>query len=425
MDMNKVIPFFIALSIIMLIFDFYFLNKWTKFVKLRIWNKLFYKIPWGFAGLMVILLVITSWQKFITTKPNEISNLFYFLSVVWYLPKLIIVPVILIKDFFRFLFKYKKLNRLKLSNLKVIENNDIKLNSGRRKFLQTAGWGLAGIPFIAVTDGLVRTTYNFKVYNVPINLKKLPVKFNGFKIVQISDLHAGSFDSHKPFTNTVNIVNSLKPDMIVITGDFVNFKPSELEEFIPDFKKLSAPFGVYGCLGNHDHYMNSIKHQKLLEMLNSAGVRLLINENVPIQKDGETFYLAGSDSSSYKQYYADFTKTLDGIYSEYPIILLCHDPTNWDRSIRGKTSVDLMLAGHTHGGQIGIDIFGEQYSPARLLYEQWAGLYSDKDQYLYVNCGLGITGPPLRIGIPPEITLFTLHNTNYRLDVLDFQRSLV
>ena len=179
----------------------------------------------------------------------------------------------------------------------------------------------------------------------------------------------------------------------------------------PFLVNMRARYGVYGCLGNHDHYMSPDQHNQLIKIIRDCGIKLLINENTTIDINGEKLQIASVDNSSYNTNFGDMDKALYGLHDYLPTILLCHDPGEWGKNIKMKTHVDLTLSGHTHGGQMGINVFGKIYTPATIIYDEYAGLYSDKNQYLYVNRGIGTIGPPLRIAIPPEVTLLTLYST--------------
>jgi predicted MPP superfamily phosphohydrolase len=257
---------------------------------------------------------------------------------------------------------------------------------------------------------MIRTTNNFKIHYVDVPISKLPLALNGLKIVQISDIHAGSFTSAKPMTEVLFLIETLQPDLLFVTGDFVNFSHTELPIIMPQLKNLHAKYGVYGCLGNHDHYMSPSDHPSLIDAIQKSGINLLINKNITLNIFNEQLQIAGMDNTSFRMTYGDIHKSLNGLKDYLPTVLLCHDPTNWDKEIRRKTFVDLTVSGHTHGGQIGIEYDELSLSPASLVYKQCAGLYKDKDQYLYVNRGIGTVGPPLRIGIRPEITLITLRS---------------
>ena len=255
---------------------------------------------------------------------------------------------------------------------------------------------------------MMRTLYDFKVYNQEITLQNLPRALDGIHIVQISDIHAGSFPDGKPFQEAMRMVNGLKPDMILITGDYVNALPEELSLVARDMNKLKASEGVYGILGNHDHYNTRQQHARIVKSLRSMGVDLLINENRRIGIEGSSLVLAGIDNSGLRQNFGRLDKALKNVAADDAVILMAHDPTFWDANVVGKSPVGLTLSGHTHGGQFGVQAFGFEWSPAQYVYKQWAGLYSKGDQSIYVNRGLGTVGPPMRIGIPPEISSIIL-----------------
>ncbi|MBK9183156.1 MAG: metallophosphoesterase [Ignavibacteria bacterium] len=253
-----------------------------------------------------------------------------------------------------------------------------------------------------------RTLYDFQTVSLDLNIRKLPRAFDGMRIAQISDIHAGSFPDHRPFEEVRRILDVLKPDAIVITGDFVNAKPSEMSVIARELAQLKAPYGVFASLGNHDHYNTPQEHAELVKTIRGVGVDLLVNENRRIVDGGSSLIIAGTDNTGFKQSFAKIDRALNGVLEDEATILLAHDPTYWDKAIVGATNVDVMLSGHTHGGQFGVQLLGFEWSPAQYVYKQWAGLYGAGEQLLYVNRGIGTVGPPLRIGIPPEVTIFTL-----------------
>lgn len=266
---------------------------------------------------------------------------------------------------------------------------------------------LLALPLLTLNGciGLFNATYSYRVETRRLNLPgdwKQPLR-----IVQISDLHAGSLYSATPFKKVVNTVNALKPDIIFVTGDFVTSDPNELHKLIEPLSNMRAAYGIYGCLGNHDHYMSDEEHILLKEMIRSTGIDLLINTNLSTEIRGQKLTIASVDNYGMRQKFGDFDKALAGVDTSSLIILLNHDPNAFDDKIKGR-SPNLTLCGHTHGGQIGIRIAGLELSPAKLFYDYSADLYKVGVQYIYVNRGIGMTGPPVRIGMRPEITLFII-----------------
>jgi predicted MPP superfamily phosphohydrolase len=250
----------------------------------------------------------------------------------------------------------------------------------------------------------------------------LPKGFKGMKILHISDIHSGSFTDKKAVNHGVEKILREKADIILFTGDLVNDKASEMDNYLDVFNQLKAPMGVYSTLGNHDYgdYVqwpsDGISKVQNLENLKkvhaSLGWKLLMNEHVVLEKNGDQVALLGIENWSAK---ANFPKhgRMDLAYpgtEKYPFkILMSHDPSHWDAEVRTKYSdIDLMLSGHTHGMQFGIDLPGFKWSPVQYVYKQWAGLYEDIKQKLYVNRGYGFIGYPGRVGILPEITVIEL-----------------
>ncbi len=291
----------------------------------------------------------------------------------------------------------------------------------RIKFISQIAMTFTIIPAISFLYGMVRGAYKYRVHNVKVTAPNLPEAFNGFKIVQISDMHTGSFMSTSPIQKAFGIVMEQKADMILFTGDLVNNVSTETKDFLEEYKKLKAPYGVFSVLGNHDYgdYVTWPTSQEKKENLAAlkkvqadSGWRLLLNEHVAIEKDGEKIALLGIENWGGGKYFHRYGK-MDLAHKgteEYKFkILMSHDPSHWDKQVRTEyPDVDLTLSGHTHGMQFGIEIPGFKWSPVQYLYKQWAGLYKQDNQYLYVNRGLGFLGYPGRLGIWPEITVIEL-----------------
>lgn len=403
--------YYVPFAIIQIFCDIYFFVSWRRFIKQQKWNQLLYKIPLIISIIFCLIAFTVIINKYIGFINNEVEITILLLLTLWYLPKLIITPFIIIKDIIKFLIRVFNLLLTKITSKeekKLPDANNSIIDKNRRQFTKVFGWGVAVAPFIIITDGVARVTYDFTVMKTDIPITNLPLSHNNLKIIHISDIHAGCFYSNKPVRHAVNIINSLNPDIIVITGDFVTLEPNELDLIENDFIRLKTKYGIFACLGNHDHWMTTEKHYELINRIKNMGIHLLINENIKLNINENILQIAGTDNRGMKSDYSDFDKSLSGLDKSLPIILLTHDPKNWDDKIRRKLKADLTLCGHTHGGQIVLDVLGEQITPTRLFCKQWAGLYQDKYQYLYINRGFGTTGPPLRVGVPPEITLITL-----------------
>ena len=297
----------------------------------------------------------------------------------------------------------------------------------RARFIQNIGLLSGGLVLSGMIIGMIKWAYDFKIKALGLTLPKLPSSFNGFKIVQISDIHLGSWTQPDALREAVKRINNLEADIIVFTGDLVNFTTREAYPFEHTLAELKAKHGVYAILGNHDYgdYVNwETAEEKdknisdITDLYSRMGWHLLRNEHVIIGNPGEQIALIGVENwsaiSRFPRYgnLEQASKNLDDIHVK---ILLSHDPTHWDAEVRkGYKDIDLTLSGHTHGFQFGIEWKNLRWSPAQYMYKQWAGLYNSSgpigDQYLYVNRGLGNIGYPGRIGILPEITLLTLYN---------------
>lgn len=295
----------------------------------------------------------------------------------------------------------------------------------RSAFLTKVGLGAAAIPFIAISWGILKGRYDFRVRRHTLQFDNLPGAFHGLKVVQLSDIHIGSFfDNHAAVEKGIEMVMDLKPDLILFTGDMVNNVAQETDGWAPILSRLKAPLGVYSVLGNHDYgdYVNwsSVQDKAAnLERLKRVqreefGMDLLLNENRILSKDGEQIALLGVENWGKPPFvqYGDLAKSMQGTDDEGFQLLMSHDPSHWDEQVLGKTKIDLTLSGHTHGMQFGIEIPGIKWSPVKYRYPRWGGLYPEGKQRLYVNRGFGYIGFPGRVGILPEITLLELQRTD-------------
>ena len=259
----------------------------------------------------------------------------------------------------------------------------------------------------------------FQVKETTIESKDVPQGFDGYRIVQLSDMHVGSWNSDtRAMEKAVSIINDLQPDLIVFTGDLVNNLASELDNFIPVFSKLKAKDGVYSVLGNHDystyiHWENPEDQKEELVRLKQKqaemGWTMLNNRHIKLYNRKDSIALIGVENSGRPPFpdYAKLSEAMQGTEGMFQI-LLSHDPTHWRREVLPQTDIELMLAGHTHAMQT--KIFG--FTPAQFIYEENDGLYQEGEQMLYVNIGLGHLLYPMRLGAWPEITLLTLRKSN-------------
>ena len=309
---------------------------------------------------------------------------------------------------------------------KLFFNNTEAENMGgegisRSAFLSWLGIVAGGTLFGSLIYGF-SNKYNYQTKRLQLSYDNLPASFKGLKILHISDIHSGSFLNKKAVEHGVDMIMKENADIILFTGDLVNDRATEMHEFMDVFSKLKAPMGVYSTLGNHDYgdYVHwpqdGISKEQNLEDLKKVhaqlGWRLLMNEHVVLEKNNEQIALLGIENWSAK---ARFPKhgRMDLAHAgtqNYPFkILMSHDPSHWHAEVREKyTDVDLMLSGHTHGMQFGVEIPGFKWSPVQYMYKEWAGLYEDEKQKLYVNRGFGFIGYPGRVGILPEITVIEL-----------------
>lgn len=290
----------------------------------------------------------------------------------------------------------------------------------RSQFLSSVGLLAGGGLFATLIYGF-SNKYNYKIKRINLSFPNLPSAFKGMKIVQLSDIHSGSFDTYEKVKRGVDMIKNEKPDVIFFTGDLVNNRSEEIKDYLELFGSLEAPMGVFAILGNHDygdyvHWESKEAKSANLEQLKKfeagMGWQMLNNANAILEKNNERIAVIGVENWSAKARFpkhGDLKKAHAGTENIPFKILLSHDPSHWDAQVLpGYQDIDLMLAGHTHGMQFGIEIPGIKWSPVQYAYKEWAGLYKENNQYLYVNRGFGFLGYPGRVGILPEITVITL-----------------
>jgi predicted MPP superfamily phosphohydrolase len=290
----------------------------------------------------------------------------------------------------------------------------------RGVFLSWLGLGTGTALFGTLLYGF-SNKYSYQIKKVQIAFDNLPKAFKGLKVVHISDIHCGSFQDKNAVHDGMDLIMQQNADLILFTGDLVNDRHTEVHEYMDVFNKLKAPLGVYSTLGNHDYgdYVTweseHAKKENLAKLKNihaELGWRLLMNEHVVLTREDDSIALLGIENWGAKGRFPKYGKMHEAHpgTEKYPFkILLSHDPSHWDAEVKIKyPDIDLMLSGHTHGMQFGIENPYFKWSPVQWMYKQWAGLYEDGKQKLYVNRGFGFIGYPGRVGILPEITVIEL-----------------
>jgi len=290
----------------------------------------------------------------------------------------------------------------------------------RSEFLSQAAMIASVIPLGAMAYGVISGAHDYRVKRITVKLPNLPKSFDGLRIGQVSDIHSGSFFNKTAVKGGVEMMMKEKPDVLFFTGDLVNNESSEVNEYTEIFNKLRAPLGVFSVTGNHDYgdykqWASKEEKQKNFQDLLAAhrhmGYDVLMNEHRILEQGGEKIAIIGIENWGMGRFpkYGKLDQAYAGT-EEVPVkLLLSHDPSHWDAEVRKLyPDIDLMFAGHTHGFQFGVEIGGFKWSPSQYVYKQWAGLYTEGKQHLYVNRGFGYLGYPGRIGMPPELTIIEL-----------------
>ncbi|WP_343559365.1 metallophosphoesterase [Sphingobacterium sp.] len=374
--------------------DVYFFQAFTTVIHTAFLHKVYWYLDLLLLIGLFALIILRQQGKDIQQLAGNLVTSF----LIVFIPKLPAFPILLTEDLFRVLQNFPP----------------------RNTYLSEFVLALALIMVLIIAFGLTRGRYLYRVREEVLSFSDLPDAFDGFKITQISDIHSGSLSNIKAVRKGIALANAQQSDLLLFTGDLVNNKAAEMESWISDFTSLKAPFGKFSVLGNHDYgdytawdsaALKASNLVRLKQIHQEMGFKLLLNESITIQKKGSSIALIGVENwgkGGFHQY-GDLSKATSGLSTDSFNILMSHDPSHWDHvTLDHDKHVHLTLAGHTHGMQFGIELFGFKWSPIQYFYEQWAGLYQKQGKYLYVNRGFGYHGFKGRIGVWPEITVITL-----------------
>lgn len=409
-------PGIIIFILVMLALDFYIFQGFKTISADSRYRNNLNILFWIISGICILAFL-----TFAVTGPDFIGKKFrsYLFAIVigLFIAKLVAVIFFVIDDLRRIIQWIASTLMFRNTEVAQMEGEGIS----RSAFLSWLGFLSGGTLFGTLLYGF-SNKYNYKVHKKTLHFSNLPQSFKGLKIVHISDIHSGSLLNVKSVEKGVKLINEIKADIILFTGDLVNDRATEMAPLFETFKKLSAPMGVYSVLGNHDYgdYVrwpdNGISKEENLEKLKKIqadmGWKLLMNENIVFEKGNEKIALIGIENWSAKPNFPKHGR-LDLAYKgveNIPFkILMSHDPSHWDAQIRPDyPDIDLTLSGHTHGMQFGVEVPGFKWSPVQYVYKEWAGLYEQESQKIYVNRGFGFIGYPGRVGILPEITVIEL-----------------
>lgn len=403
----------LIIILLVLLFDLYafqavrtLAQNWPSMLRITVYT-LHWLVPLALAGWMAA----SAYEATGGLGKNALTVIRTLFFII-YISKVLVVSVLFIDD----------LRRVALVAYNYFSSSTTPYDASRSRFLAQMSLFAGGIPFVSLLYGMIRNPYRYTVFQETVRLKNLPEVLDGLRIVQISDIHSGSFLLKEPVENAIRLINQQKPDLAFFTGDLVNSVAREVEPFIDIFSGVKAKYGVFSVLGNHDYgdyhqWERPEDKERNLENLKDAhrqmGWDLLLNENRLIDINGEKVAVIGVENySAHPRFpkYGDLDKAYEGAEPAPLKVLLSHDPSHWEEQVTKKyKDIALTFSGHTHGMQFGVEIPGWiKWSPIKYVYKQWAGLYRQGQQYLYVNRGLGYLGYPGRVGILPEVTVIDL-----------------
>jgi uncharacterized protein len=378
-------------------------------------RKLIYFFYWGLTALTFVSILLAFYNR--GTSPSNLRTALLIVMLILFVSKLVVVAFLLLDDGAR-------LVKLLAHQLFKGPGDKFSLQGvhiSRNKFLNQLALLAGSLPFVTMVWGMAKGAYSYRVRRVTLQVPHLPKAFDGYRLLHISDLHTGSFRSTSPLFKAVELINQQQADLVLFTGDLVNYISTEVLAHMPALRQIKARTAIYSILGNHDYgdYVDwknreakEENFQNLKEAHRQLGWNLLLNENRIIEKDGEKIAVIGVENWSAKRNfpkYGNLEQAFAGTQGTPFKILLSHDPSHWDGQVNTEfPDIDLTLSGHTHGMQFGVNLPGFKWSPVQYVYDQWAGLYQKGQQYLYVNTGLGFLGYPGRVGFLPEISVIEL-----------------
>lgn len=408
--------FLLVLCALVLLLDFYCykaiiaaFKQWSK-KTIRIFT-----IIWWTINILLIVGVFTAIYLNLFLSLRAVILVAFFLLTVG---KAFMLPFLLADELRRLAIKLVQLTK---GGNSAIEEKPIGEPISRSSFLVKAGLVAAAVPLSSLSWGIISGAYDYQIKRVKLILPNLPKAFDGIKLAQLSDVHSGSFYNKVAVKGGVEMLLAEKPDFIFFTGDLVNNLTKEMNTYQDIFSKVKAPLGVYSVLGNHDygdyHFgreSSPAKVKNLQDMLvthKNMGWDLLMNQNRRLKVDGEEIGILGIENWGMGRFpkYGKMELAVQDT-ADLPVkLLLSHDPSHWRQEVLLKyPDIDAMFSGHTHGMQFGVRTKEFQWSPIKYIYKEWAGLYHEQQQQLYVNVGYGFLGYPGRVGILPEITIFEL-----------------
>ena len=412
------------------------------FLSQRFWYRSLWRwsAKWGNRGLRIaarglyiagLLLIVFALADSIRNGHGRLlprGNFLNVLAGLWFFSALFAYLAVKVVHGLDLLWRYLRAPHHSETPLTVA--SDAPLDPGRRYFFKTATAAAGATPFITAMYGFAAERLNYQIHRVEIPVSNLPAALDGFKITQLSDIHLSGYMPRSQVRRAVDMANDLGGDLAVVTGDFITSLGDPLEDCVAEVRRLTAPLGVYGCNGNHEIYAEAEDRAQIL--FAQAGMTLLRQQNATITYRGAQMNLIGVDYQRERTPGGRKLSMLSGldplVRKDMPNILLSHNPNSFNRA--AELGIELSLAGHTHGGQVQVEILDHRLSPARFISDYIAGLYmrplftpaktvaSQKFLYastligqhaaIYVNRGLGTVGAPVRLGVPPEISLLIL-----------------
>ncbi len=414
--------FLFVLCFFVLLLDFYCYK--AILASFKNWSATFKRnvgIVWFAFSILLIIGVFAAIFLNLFLSLRAIILVAFFLSTV---AKVFMLPFLVFDDVRRLVILISRRTKKQKSQTpkqpttdKLITNEPIT----RAAFLTKAGLVAAAVPLSSLSWGIVSGAYDYHIKRVKLVLPNLPKAFDGIRLAQISDIHSGSFYNKTAVKGGVEMLMGEKPDFVFFTGDLVNNLTNEVSDYQDIFSKVKAPLGVYSTLGNHDYgdyyfgrESSAAKTKNLQDMITThklMGYDLLMNENRRLKVNGEEIGILGIENWGMGRFpkYGKMDLAVKNT-DDLPVkLLLSHDPSHWRGEVLEKyKDIDAMFSGHTHGMQFGVRLKEFQWSPVQYIYKEWAGLYREKQQQLYVNVGYGFLGYPGRVGILPEITIFEL-----------------